>query len=99
MKRRISLSLPVFYIVMWTIISFLFYFGVYRNNLTYSFRYRLVWQTLALKADKIQEYKDSIYSRYSYTDFMFSFKPLKVKYWYTEEEIEKYKLYLVDKVK
>lgn len=96
MKRRTHLSLHIPYIVLATIISF-FYYGLYRNEQTYLFRHRLRWQTLALKADKFQEYKDSIYPRYSYTDFMYSFKPLKVKYWYTEEEIEKYKLYLVDR--
>ena len=96
MKRRTNLSLHIPYIVLATIILF-FYYGLYRNEQTYLFRNRLRWQTLALKADKFQEYNDSIYSRYSYNDFMYSFKPLKVKYWYTEEEIEKYKLYLVDR--
>ena len=96
MKRRTNLSLHIPYIVLATIILF-FYYGLYRNEQTYLFRHRLRWQALALKADKFQEYNDSICSRYSYNDFMYSFKPLKVKYWYTEEEIEKYKLYLVDR--
>lgn len=95
MKKRISLSLLIFYIVMGVVISFLYY-GLYRNEQTFSFHKKLLCQSFALKADKIQEYNDSICYRYSYTDFLFSFKPLKVKYWYTEEEIEKYKLYLVD---
>ena len=94
-KRRVSLSLLVFYIVLCVVIPFLYY-GLYRNEQTFLFRNKLLWQTFALKADKIQEYNDSICHRYSYTDFLFSFKPLKVKYWYTEGEIEKYKLYLVD---
>lgn len=93
MKRRINFSRPVF----WAIILFLFYFGVYRNNQTCLFKMRLIEQAFELKSDKLQEYNDSIYPRYSYMDFMFSFKPFKVKYWYTEEEIEKYKLYLVDR--
>lgn len=96
MKRRIHLSLLVFYIVLCVVIPFLYY-GLYRNNQTCAFRNKVLLQTFVLKADKIQEYNDSICPRYSYTDFLFSFKPLKVKYWYTEEEIEKYKLYLVDR--
>ena len=97
MKRRTHFSLRMPAIVLVMIISF-FYYGLYRNEQTYLFRHRVRWHTLlALKADKFKEYNDSIYSRYSYNDFMYSFKPLKVKYWYTEEEIEKYKLYLVDR--
>lgn len=96
MKKRTNFSLRILSIVLMTMISF-FYYGLYRNEQTYLFRHRLRWHTLALKAYKFKEYNDSIYSRYSYNDFMYSFKPLKVKYWYTEEEIEKYKLYLVDR--
>ena len=29
------------------------------------------------------------FSKYSYEKFLFSFKPLKLEYWYTKEEIEK----------
>lgn len=32
---------------------------------------------------------DWFFHKYSYGKFLFSFKPLKLKYWYTEEEIER----------
>lgn len=43
------------------------------------------------------EFVDNIYERYSYYDYFFSFKPLKSEYWFTEEEVNKYQLELVDK--
>lgn len=32
---------------------------------------------------------DWFFDKYSYSKMLFSFKPLKLKYWYTEEEIER----------
>ena len=46
--------------------------------------------------DYHDEYEETIYKRYSYTEMFLSFKPMESKYWFTEEEIEKYKLELVD---
>ena len=36
----------------------------------------------------IQEYQSKILNKYSYSQLLFSFKPLKLKYWFTEDEIE-----------
>lgn len=32
---------------------------------------------------------DWFFQKYSYAEFLFSFKPLKLTYWYTKEEIER----------
>lgn len=32
---------------------------------------------------------DWFYHKYSYGKFLFSFKPLKLEYWYTKEEIDR----------
>lgn len=34
------------------------------------------------------EQYDSIYYKHSYNDMLYSFKPLKLEYWFTKEEIE-----------
>lgn len=34
---------------------------------------------------------DKFYYKYSYMQMFFSFRPLKLEYWYTEEEINKIK--------
>lgn len=35
----------------------------------------------------LDEY-DDIYDKYSYNDMLYSFKPLKLEYWFTQEEID-----------
>ena len=72
------------------------FYGVYRNNKVFSYRSQLWVQRLWMDYDKHDDYIKEIESRYTYFDFFFSFKPMKSKYWFTQEEIDKYRLELVD---
>ena len=38
--------------------------------------------------EQLEMKKDEIFSKHSYCSMLFSLKPLKLKYWYTKEEIE-----------
>lgn len=59
-----------------------------RNNKTYNFRmYILDCIYNNYKSEDYFRYI-SLYNKYSYEDILYSFKPLKLKYWYSEEEIK-----------
>lgn len=53
-------------------------------------------QRMFVDTEYHDEFVNNIYERYSYYDYFFSFKPMESKYWFTEEEVNKYKLELVD---
>ena len=89
MKRIIN-------IVLLVAILGLLYYGIYRNNKVRSYRNQLAIQSMYVDIDYHDVYEETIYKRYSYTEMFLSFKPMESKYWFTEEEIEKYKLELVD---
>lgn len=72
------------------------YYGIYRNNKVLAYKNQLWVQRLWMDCDNHDDYIRDIESRYTYFDFFFSFKPIKSKYWFTQEEIERYKLELVD---
>lgn len=84
-----------FYILLFLLVGFCFYFA-WRNNQVFAYRNQLCVQRLWMSYDIHQEYIDSIENRYTYMEMVFSFKPIKSRYWYTEEEIQKYQLNLVD---
>jgi hypothetical protein len=72
------------------------YYGMYRNHKVSSYKSQLWVQRLWMDYDKHDDYIREIENRYTYYDFFFSFKPMKSKYWFTQEEIDKYRLELVD---
>ena len=84
-----------FYILLFLLVGFSFYFS-WRNNQVFAYRNQLFVQRLWMDYDIHQEYIDSIENRYTYMEMVFSFKPIKSRYWYTEEENQKYQLNLVD---
>lgn len=65
----------------------LFVFGCFillRNNDVYHFRINIISKFDELNGDKIKK----IYDKYTYEQMLYSFKPLKYKYWFTKDEIE-----------
>ena len=72
------------------------YYGIYRNNKVLAFKMQMSIQKLYMDRDDYNFFKDTICTRYTYLDYLLSFRPLKSKYWFSEEEIRKYKLELVD---
>lgn len=65
-----------------------------RNIFVYSFKRKIVSMSEAYDRRKIDAYIfdfDSAFDwfcdQYTYEEMLFSFKPLKLKYWYTEEEL------------
>lgn len=44
------------------------------------------------RAKQLYSRLDEIYNRNSYDEMLYSIKPLKVKYWFTEEEIKTFNL-------
>ena len=93
MKQIINKVL--FYLVLVAILG-LGYYGIYRNNKVRSYRNQLAIQIMYVGSAYHDVYEETIYKRYSYTEMFLSFKPMESKYWFTGEEIEKYKLELVD---
>ena len=72
------------------------YYGLYRNMRVKSYKDQLVVQRLWMDLDNHDDYIKNIESRYTYWDFFFSFKPMESRYWFSQEEIDKYQLELVD---
>lgn len=75
-------------LTLWVIAFSLFI----RNQLVWGFRIKLTKLCYARElehTDKYDfEYTLDLNNKYSYTRMLFSFKPLKLKYWFTEEEIK-----------
>ena len=80
-------------------VGFLAWKTMNRNNKVFLFRNEINWQYLYVDRDIYLEHHDDLqklYERYTYGEMLLSFKPLKVKNWFTEEEISQYNLKLVD---
>lgn len=43
---------------------------------------------MLIKANTDMERLSQLYMKYSINDFLYSFKPLKMEYWFTEEELK-----------
>lgn len=75
-------------LTLWVIAFSLFI----RNQLVWGFRIKLIKLRYARELEHIDkhdfEYTLDLNNKYSYTRMLFSFKPLKLKYWFTEEEIK-----------
>ena len=72
------------------------YLSLHRNNQVFFFRNQLWAQRFFVDIYDHDDFVNNIEDRYSYIRLLFSFKPLKTTYWFTPEEIEKYRLNLVD---
>ena len=69
-------------------IVFLLYL-LYRNNKVYRFRNDILDHMYYSDIDWDKWLKArNIYTKYSYDDMVFSFKPIKLESWFTEEEIK-----------
>lgn len=73
------------------------YYGMFRSTKALDYINQLSIQRLYMDIERHDSFVKDIYSRYTYYDYFFSFKPLKSEYWFTEEEVNKYQLKLVDK--
>ena len=94
--KKISFRQVFFYIFITMLIGLCYYF-LFRNNAVFHYKSQLGVQCLFVDIRYHDEFVKEILGRYTYDDFFFSFKPLESKYWFSEEEINKYQLYLVDK--
>ena len=74
------------------------YYGLFRSIKALHYINQLSIQRLYMDIENHDSFVKDIYNRYTYYDYFFSFKPLKSKYWFSEEEVDKYKLELVDNV-
>lgn len=73
------------------IISLILFLGFsFRNKKVFDFRMRI----LNLETDKYLAEKShkknpfELHDRYTYDEMFFSFKPLKLEYWFTKEEVK-----------
>lgn len=89
-KERIKILSTIF------ILLAICYYGMYRSCKVNSYIRQLWVQRLWMDYDKHDDYIKEIENRYTCYDYFFSFKPMKSKYWFTQEEIDKYRLELVD---
>ncbi len=94
--KNISFKSVFFYIFMTILIGLCYYF-LFRNNAVFHYKCQLSVQRSFVDIKYHDEFVIKILDRYSYYDLLLSFKPLESKYWFSEEEINKYQLYLVDK--
>ena len=88
--------MDVFSVIMCVLLALSSYLFV-RNFFVMKFRSKIIdlcYKHNLRRIDKAwrRGYKsayDWFFHKYSYEKFLFSFKPLKLKYWYTKEEIER----------
>lgn len=85
------------YFLALIVVVFFGYYGAFRSVKALGYINQLSIQRMFVDTEYHDEFVDNIYERYSYYDYFFSFKPLESKYWFTEEEVNKYQLELVDK--
>ena len=94
-NKKINWSNVRFFSVIFGLL-FCCYSLLLRNNQVFFFRNQLWAQRFFVDIYDHDDFVNNIEHRYSYTKLLFSFKPLKTTYWFTPEEIEKYRLNLVD---
>lgn len=85
------------YFLALIVVVFFGYYGIFRSVKALGYINQLSIQRMFVDTEYHDEFVYNIYERYSYYDYFFSFKPLKSEYWFTEEEVKKYQLELVDK--
>jgi len=85
------------YFLALIVVVFFGYYGIFRSVKALEYINQLSIQRMFVDIEYHDEFVDNIYKRHSYYDYFFSFKPLESKYWFTEEEVNKYQLELVDK--
>lgn len=95
MKKIVTHSNIIFWFILILTLSSCYYL-LFRNTRVLSYRNQLSVQQMFVDIGYHDEFKTDIYDRYTYLDMLFSFKPLESKYWYSDEEISKYHLELVD---
>lgn len=84
------------FLVMLPTLLFLLGIGyIRRDSAVFNFRTQLFFQHWYVEDEYQDEYLRLI-STYTRDTLLYSTKPLRTKYWFTEEQIEKYKLYMVD---
>lgn len=83
----------IIYIII-IVLSILNLYFIKRNNKVYDFRMEIIDLTHSgIMLDKELFYKRMYLSdKHSYNKMLYSFKPLKLEYWYTPEEIKLIKL-------
>jgi hypothetical protein len=86
------------YFLALVVVVFFSYYGAFRSVKALHYINQLSVQRLYMDSEHHDSFIKDIYNRYTYYDYFFSFKPLKSKYWFTEEEVNEYQLELVDKV-
>ena len=80
---------------MWVLLLFVMFYGLKRNEMTHDFRIELINMSMKYELIKISKRDlshepalDWFVDKHSYTEMLLKFyKPLKLKYWYTEEEL------------
>lgn len=81
------------------LIGLLLYFFVFRNFLVYEFQMALLSMAYNYNNRRLQsgilDFEDAIdwfFDKHSYSSMVFSFKPLKLEYWYSEEELKRIRI-------
>lgn len=88
-------SFAIRFLFLIVVIS-LCYYGMFRSAKALHYINQLSIHSLYMNFENHDSFVKDIYNRYTYYDYFFSFKPLKSEYWFTEEEVNKYQLKLVD---
>lgn len=92
-KNKILLG---FLVTLPTLLFWLVMGYLQRDVAVFNFRSQLRYQSWRIEEDNERDEYLRLISTYSRDNFLYSIKPLRTKYWFTEEQIEKYKLYMVD---
>ena len=76
--------------------SVLLMFNIYmliRNKMVHRFRHEIIKMACDYQVRHAFEVKDNAYiwfvGKYSYDEFLYSLKPLRLECWYTEEELNR----------
>ena len=79
-----TISVVLLYIL--TILLILSFYGLYRNKKVYKYRRSLI---VRIYYSENWNWLIIYYHNISYSEMLYSFKPLKDKYWFNEEFINK----------
>lgn len=95
-KMKTKSKILLGFLVMLPTLLYLLVLGyIRRDSAVFNFRSQLRYQSWEIENEYRDEYLRLI-STYTRDTLLYSIKPLRTKYWFTEEQIEKYKLYMVD---
>lgn len=81
-EYKMNMEILAILILVYIFTFYMFYLLI-RNDKVLNLRINIIYLELCNKIT-IGKYS----KRYSYSKMLFSFKPLKLKYWFTEEEIK-----------